>query len=266
MPAHTRRRGYGPARPGCSPRPGSQRRTAGAGHHRRPARPHRTRQCSIMQQVRQRRKITRRMAHRRTSAIGLRPRVSLHARDGLGKKVLTGWHARQAGPARWRTCRWTFPVAHLGAGHTGISPFQGKTAWRVAMIARSTGSPGSLPNSRRLEHRRCPFGHLLGCGQAGAPLDILPPPGRGLPPGQWAGLRLRRAGGSICGARRGPGHTHRRPRPGQRPPAWPWASAWITAWAACCPSILSCRRTSGPSILSCRRTSGSSWWVSPRAG
>jgi len=52
------------------------------------------------------------------------------------------WHARQARPARWCTCRWTFPVAHLGAGHTGISPFQMKTALRVAMIARSTGSPG----------------------------------------------------------------------------------------------------------------------------
>jgi hypothetical protein len=29
------------------------------------------------------------------------------------------------------------------AAHTGISPCRGNTALRVAMIARSTGSPGS---------------------------------------------------------------------------------------------------------------------------
>jgi len=110
-----------------------------------PARPHRAGPCSIMERVRQRREITWRMAHRRTSAIGLRASVRLRARDWLGKKVPYR-HARQARPARWYACRWTFPVAHLGAGRTGISPFQGKTALRVAMIARSTGSPGPQPD------------------------------------------------------------------------------------------------------------------------
>jgi len=104
-----------------------------------------------MERVRQRREITWRMAHRRTSAIGLRASVRLRARDGLGKKVPYR-HARQARPARWYACRWTFPVAHLGAGHTGISPFQGKTAFAggydrpVDRIAWAAAGP------ERLEH------------------------------------------------------------------------------------------------------------------
>ena len=54
------------------------------------------------------------------------------------------WLARSAGAC----CQVVYlpvdvPGRSSGAGHMGISPFRGKTALRVAMIARSTGSPGS---------------------------------------------------------------------------------------------------------------------------
>jgi len=58
-----------------------------------------------------------------------------------------------AGRHRWHRCRlWVSsrPVEVRLQGveartsrHSGISPFRGKTVWRVAMMARSTGSAGS---------------------------------------------------------------------------------------------------------------------------
>ena len=58
-----------------------------------------------------------------------------------------------AGRPRWRWCRlWVSSrpvevrlhgVEARTSRHSGISPFRGKTVWRVAMMARSTGSAGS---------------------------------------------------------------------------------------------------------------------------
>ena len=58
-----------------------------------------------------------------------------------------------AGRPRWRRCRlWVSSrpvevrlhgVEARTSRHSGISPFRGKTVWRVAMMARSTGSAGS---------------------------------------------------------------------------------------------------------------------------
>jgi hypothetical protein len=74
-----------------------------------------------MQHVWQRRKIAWRMAHRRTSAIGLRASVRLRDRDGLGKKV-PYWHARQARPT-WLadTARKEFTIR---AGLAAVSQFE----------------------------------------------------------------------------------------------------------------------------------------------
>ena len=63
-----------------------------------------------------------------------RPHGPWSLRSGtLSKGILSG--GVPAG-GRFRSFIWM-------AGHTGISPCRGNTALRVAMIARSTGSPGS---------------------------------------------------------------------------------------------------------------------------
>ena len=90
-----------------------------------PARPHRAGQCSIMERVRQRREITWRMAHRRTSAIGLRASVRLRARDGLGKKVPYR-HARQAASCQVVCLPVDVPGRSSGGRSHGHQPVPGE--------------------------------------------------------------------------------------------------------------------------------------------
>ena len=105
------------------------------------------------------------------------------------------------------------------AGHKGISPCRGKTAVRVAMMARPAGSEGcsqtrtartprvSPRSSARVRSGRCAARRTPATGRGSA--------FRGRP----AGPRRRRAGASRSAAPPGPGHTR---AAGQQPaPAGP---------------------------------------------
>ncbi len=99
----------------------------------------------------------------------------------------------------------------------------------------------------RLEHRRCPVCHVLGCGQAGPPRDVLTPRGGICVPGS---IGWPAASASRCVQVRGTTWTRSYPPPpvsSQRPSARSWVSAWIAAWAARCASMLSSRLASGSS-------------------
>ena len=92
----------------------------------------------------------------------------------------------------------------------GHQPVQGKTALRVAMMARSTGSEGCSQTRTARTPRVSPRSSArVRSGRCAA--RRTPATGRGSAfRGRSAGPRLRRAGASRSAAPPGPGHTRRR--------------------------------------------------------
>jgi hypothetical protein len=127
---------------------------------------------------------------------------------------------------------------------SGAAGCWGKTALRVDLMARSTGSAGLQPDSNgsnagvpsvicsgavRPVHRATYSRHRLGVCATGL-------------------IGWPAASASRCVQVRGTTWTRSDPPPpvsSQRPPARSWARAWIAAWAARCASMLSSRRASG---------------------